>query len=104
MLIKDLKFIEKSDNTDHVFGGASAFTGFRVSANGGKAEADAYAAGFGNSTGAATTTYTKSAKGAYYELSAAVGSGVAYAVTLNGRKPSVATSVSTDVATDVRLT
>jgi hypothetical protein len=104
MLIKDLRFIEKTDNTDHIFGGVSAFTEVRVSANGGNAEADAYAVGFGNSTNAATTAYTRSAKGSNYELSAAVGSGVAYAFTLNGRKPIVTTSVSTGVATDVKLT
>jgi hypothetical protein len=104
MLIKDLRFIEETDTTDNIHGGASAFTGVSVSANGGTASAGATAKALGDSTVAGTVTGTRSAKGAYYAVSAAAGGAAAAAVTLNGRKPIVATSVTTGFATDIKLT
>jgi hypothetical protein len=86
-----------------VHGGTSAFTGVKVSANGSSASADAYAASFGYTTNAVTTTATRSAKGAYYEIGVATGTGVGYAVTVDGKNSRVATSVSTGVATDIKI-
>jgi hypothetical protein len=102
MLIQDLRFIEATDAIDNVHGGTSAFTGVKVSANGGSAGSDAYAAGFGYTTNAATTAGTRAAKGTFYELSAATGTAVSWAVTVDGKNSTVATSVSTGVATDFK--
>jgi hypothetical protein len=104
MLIKDLRFIEKTDSTDQIHGGVSAFTGVTVSANGGTAFASSGAAASGNSTNAATTANTLAATdNKYYKLSAGTGTAVGWAVTVDGKKSKVATSVSTGVATDIKL-
>jgi hypothetical protein len=104
MLIQDLRFIEATDSTDHVHGGASASTGVTVSANGGDASAKANAKALGDITVAGTVTGTRAAKGDFYAVSAAAGGGAAAAVSLNGRKPTVATSYTTGVVTDLKLT
>jgi hypothetical protein len=103
MLIKDLRFIEKTDDTDHIHGGASAFTRVYVSANGGTASAGAGAKASGDSTISGTLTGTRSAKGAYYAASGAGAGAGAGAATLEGGKPTLATSFSADLATDLKI-
>jgi hypothetical protein len=103
MLIKDLRFIEKTDGTDQIHGGASASTGVFVNANGGTASVGAGAEATGNSTNAGTTGNTRTASGNSYKLSAATGTAVAWGVTRDGKNSNVATSVSTGVDTDVKL-
>lgn len=101
MLIKDLRFIEKTHNTDSIYGGVSAATGVFVSANGGRASADSFAEASGFNTGTGTNTGTRTAAGRNFKLSTAVGTGTAFAVTVDGKNSRVATSVSTGVDTDV---
>lgn len=103
MLIQDLRFIEETNGTDQIHGGVSAFTGVTVSANGGTASVSSDASAFGDSTNAATTGKTRTAAGMGYKLSAGTGTGVSWAVTVDGKNSKVATSVSTGVATDVKL-
>jgi hypothetical protein len=103
MIIQDLRFIEATDGTENINGGFGAYTGGSVSANGGVASANVYAEGYGQSTTANTLTGTTSAASPYYSLSAATGAGTATAVTIDGKNSSVATSVYTGVATDVKI-
>ncbi|MGL5832403.1 MAG: hypothetical protein ACRC1Z_04120 [Waterburya sp.] len=104
MLIQDLRFIEETNGTDQIHGGVSAFTGVTVGASGSNAYVDSSAGAYGKSTNAATTGITYAATdNKYYALSTATGTGVSYAVTVDGKDSKVATSVSTGVATDVKL-
>jgi hypothetical protein len=103
MLIQDLRFIEKTDGTDQIHGGVSAYTGVSVSADGGKAYVSSGASAYGDSTNAATTGNTRAASGKYYKLSAGTGTAVSWGVTVDGKNSKVATSVSTGVATDVDI-
>ena len=101
MLIKDLQFIEQTEDNNTVNGGAFAFTGVDVFAFGSKAGADAFGVGGGDSTSANTNTATRTSSSDYFDVSTAVGTSTAYGVTRDGKNSSVATSVSTGVDTSI---
>jgi hypothetical protein len=103
MLIQDLRFIEATDATADVRGGASAFTSVTVNADGSKGAVEAYGFAYGDNTSAQTLVGTRSAAGTNFKLSAATGAATSFGVTLDGKNSRVATSVSTGVATDVTI-
>jgi|GEM_PF-4385814 len=101
MLIKDLSFIEQTEASNSVNGGTFAFTGVDVFAFGGQAGADAVAGASGDSTGANTNTNTRTSSGKFFQLGTATGTATAYAVTVDGKNSSVATSYTTGVQTSL---
>jgi hypothetical protein len=102
MMISDLQHMESASEIE-VNGGNSTYTSIEVSAYGSKANVNGVATAFGQNTGANVLIGTRAAKGYRYELSAGTGAATAYSVTVNGKNSGVSTSVSTGVATDVKI-
>jgi hypothetical protein len=103
MLIQDLRFIEETNSTDQIHGGASAYTKVDVSAKGGRASAKANADAYGDITGTNTLTHTLAIKKSGATVSAAAGGAAGYAVTIDGFdvKTAVSTSSGTAVSTSL---
>jgi hypothetical protein len=102
MIISDLQHMESASEVE-VNGGTSTYTSIGVSVNGSKANVNGVAEAFGQNTGANVLIGTRVAKGNGYELGAATGAATAYSVTVDGKNSKVSTSVSTGVATDVKI-
>ncbi|MFM2315522.1 MAG: hypothetical protein RLZZ04_4800 [Cyanobacteriota bacterium] len=102
MIISDLQHMESAGEVE-VNGGNSTYTSIEVSAYGSKANVNGVAEAFGQNTGTGVLVGTRVAKGNGYELGAGTGAATAYSVTVNGKNSRVSTSVSTGVATDVKI-
>lgn len=99
MLVRDLSFMEEQES--EVRGGRrnSASVSVYTSANGGSADATSRSQAYGRSTRTSSRVNTRTVAGRNYAVGSAVASGVASAVTVEGRN--IYAAIDADISADI---